>query len=39
MAPGEYEVLFNASELASGVYIYKITAGDYSQSRKMVLMK
>jgi len=37
--PGEYEVLFNASELASGVYIYKITAGDYSQSRKMVLMK
>jgi aminopeptidase N len=39
MAPGEYEVVYNASELASGVYIYKITAGDYTQSRKMVLMK
>lgn len=36
---GRYEVVFNASHLASGVYIYKIQAGDYVSSKKMVLVK
>ncbi|MFZ2323673.1 MAG: T9SS type A sorting domain-containing protein, partial [Ignavibacteriaceae bacterium] len=36
---GKYEVNFNASQLASGVYIYKIQAGDFVNSRKMVLLK
>jgi hypothetical protein len=38
-APGEYEVRFNASELSSGVYFYRLTAGDFVQTRKMVLAK
>ncbi len=36
---GIHKVEFNASKLASGVYIYKLTAGNYNQSRKMVLIK
>jgi hypothetical protein len=36
---GKYEVNFNASSLSSGVYIYKIQAGDFVSSRKMILLK
>ena len=36
---GIYEVEFNASQLASGVYLYKIKAGKYIKTRKMILMK
>ncbi|HRP92690.1 MAG TPA: T9SS type A sorting domain-containing protein [Ignavibacteriaceae bacterium] len=38
-AAGKYEVNFNASSLASGVYIYKIQAGDFVSSKKMILLK
>ncbi|MBN1299944.1 MAG: CotH kinase family protein [Melioribacteraceae bacterium] len=37
--PGSYEVQFNGSELASGVYIYNLIAGKYSASHKMILLK
>ena len=36
---GKYEVNFNASSLASGVYIYKIQAGTFINSKKMLLVK
>jgi hypothetical protein len=36
---GKYEVNFNASVLASGVYIYKIQAGSFINSKKMILLK
>lgn len=36
---GKYEVNFNASTLASGVYIYKIQAGSFINSKKMILLK
>ena len=39
MQPGNYEVGFNGSDLPSGVYFYKLTSGQYSQSRKMLLLK
>jgi hypothetical protein len=38
-APGGYEVAFDASGLASGVYFYRLVSGAYVESRKMVLMK
>ena len=38
-AKGRYEVNFNASSLASGVYIYKIQAGTFMNSKKMLLIK
>ncbi|MGB5289742.1 MAG: T9SS type A sorting domain-containing protein, partial [Ignavibacteriaceae bacterium] len=34
-----YEVQFNASNLSSGVYLYKIQAGNSVETKKMVLMK
>lgn len=37
--PGYYEAKFNGNNLASGVYFYKIEAGDFIAVKKMVLMK
>ncbi len=37
--PGNYEVKFNAKNLSSGIYFYTIKHGNYSQTRKMILMK
>ncbi len=36
---GNYEVSFNASELSSGVYYYTISAGKFTSTKKMILMK
>lgn len=36
---GEYKYTWNASRFASGVYLYKLQAGDYVETRKMVLMR
>jgi hypothetical protein len=36
---GSHLVEFDGSNLASGIYIYKIEAGNFAQSRKMVLIK
>jgi len=36
---GYHEVAFDASHLASGVYIYRLEAGDFSANGKMILMK
>src|SRR4030095_6587665 len=36
---GYYSVVFNASNLSSGVYFYNITAGDFSATKKMTILK
>jgi hypothetical protein len=36
---GIHEVTFDASQLASGIYVYQMQAGEFSASGKMVLMK
>ena len=36
---GNYEVDFNASQLPSGMYIYKIQSGQFSDVKKMLLTK
>ena len=36
---GNYKVDFNASHLSSGVYFYQIKAGEFVQSKKMILIK
>ena len=36
---GTYKVTFNASKLTSGVYFYKISSGDFSDVKKMMLLK
>lgn len=37
--PGYYEVQFDASQLASGTYIYRLEAGNFVSSRKLLLLK
>ncbi len=37
--PGTYTVKFDASQLGSGIYIYRIKANNFSASRKLVLLR
>jgi hypothetical protein len=37
--PGSYTVTFDSRGLSSGVYFYRLTAGDQVMSKKMMLMK
>jgi len=39
LTPGEYKYTWDASHLASGVYIYKLEAGNYSSTKKLILLK
>ncbi len=36
---GNHRVDFNAAELSSGMYLYKLEAGNFSATKKLVLMK
>jgi hypothetical protein len=38
-AAGRHQVTWNADSMPSGVYFYRIKAGDFSQARKMMLLK
>jgi hypothetical protein len=37
--PGNYSVLFNATNVSSGVYFYTINAGNFSDVKKMIISK
>jgi photosystem II stability/assembly factor-like uncharacterized protein len=39
LTQGSYEVQFNGTDLPSGVYFYNLTAGDFSKTMKMNLLK
>jgi hypothetical protein len=38
-SPGNYEINFDASNLSSGIYVYKIQEGSFVESKKMILLK
>jgi hypothetical protein len=37
--PGYHQVTFDASDLASGLYIYRVTAGSFTSTKRMLLIK
>jgi hypothetical protein len=39
LQPGAYEVEWDATNYPSGVYFYKLTVGDFSESKKMILVQ
>jgi hypothetical protein len=39
LSAGSYSYEWDASQLASGVYLYRLKVGDYVETRKMVVMK
>lgn len=39
LLPGTYEITWEAANFPSGVYFYRLEAGDYSEARKMILLK
>jgi hypothetical protein len=36
---GEYEVIFNAAGLPNGIYVYRLTAGNNTLAKKLILLK
>ncbi len=39
LPPGEYRIPFNANQLSNGIYFVRLKAGQFVQTRKIVLMK
>jgi hypothetical protein len=39
MTAGEYQVTFDGAKMTSGVYFYKLISGDFSEVKKMILVK
>jgi hypothetical protein len=37
--PGNYEVVWNASDLPSGVYFYELSYGAFIETKKLTLIK
>jgi len=37
--PGKHSITWDATRLSSGIYFYRLTAGDFIQTRKLVLLK
>jgi hypothetical protein len=37
--PGEYEIKFDGSNLPSGIYIYRLTAGNHTAAKKLIILK
>ncbi|MBE0572000.1 MAG: T9SS type A sorting domain-containing protein [Ignavibacteriaceae bacterium] len=36
---GSYDLTFNAKNLTSGVYVYNLSSGNFTETKKMILMK
>jgi len=39
MSAGRYNVSWNAENIGGGVYYYRFTAGSYSETKRLILVK
>jgi type IX secretion system substrate protein len=39
LSPGTYEVTWSAGNYSTGVYYYKLLSGEYSETKKMILLR
>ena len=39
LSPGKYKVEFDGSGLTSGVYFYRLTADEFTETKRMMLVK
>jgi hypothetical protein len=37
--PGSYSIVFNGTNLSNSVYFFKLEAGNFTEAKKMVLIK
>jgi hypothetical protein len=37
--PGTYTVQWNATDMASGVYLYRLQSGSFSETKKLILLR
>ena len=38
-SPGSYSITLDASNLSSGIYFYRLSAGNFNDVKKMILLK
>lgn len=36
---GKYEINFNAGNLPSGIYLYTLSSGSFTETKKLILLK
>jgi hypothetical protein len=39
LQPGTYEAAFDGSSLSSGIYFYKLSVSDFSETKRMLMIK
>ena len=39
LTPGLYDLVFDASQCASGIYLYRLTTGSFNQQKRMLFLK
>jgi hypothetical protein len=39
LQPGKYSIVWSAEKYSTGIYFYRLSAGDFTQTKKMIVVK